>query len=310
MRLPLTVALALAASAVVSTARASDPSCTEQPTKFASERVGTKRTGMLLSAAASVQRSWAVFDTEEFDLVEVRRGAPVPRVFFAALPQDIHRLRAVQDKRNTFIRVLLPIILAVNERTAADRRYLLEIRRRIGGGETLPARDEKWLQALAKRYNALSRAKLVDWVALIERVDVVPPSLALAQSIVETGWGASAPARRLNALFGMIGGDGTDTAKLAAFENLYDSVAAYTHNLNTFKAYRAFRRKRAALRVEGKSPEGHALAMTLQGYSELGFIYTRRIQALIESESLSAFEDVQLRPSACTKAERASASVR
>jgi Bax protein len=137
----------------------------------------------------------------------------------------------------------------------------------------------------------------------------VPPSLALAQSIVETGWGTSPPARRSNALFGMIGGDGTDTAKLAAFENIYASIAAYAHNLNTFGAYRDFRRQRAALRVEHKSPEGHALAMTLQRYSELGFIYTRHIQAVIEKESLSAFDDAQLRPSACTTAERASASL-
>jgi Bax protein len=242
----------------------------------------------------SVKRVAAVFDTQEFNLAAVRRGARVPRVFVAALPEDIDQLRTVNDKRNTFIRTLLPMILAVNERIATERRYLVELRRRADAGETLPPADEAWLKTIAERYKITSRGRKIDWVSLLERVDVVPPSLALAQSIVETGWGASPPARRSNALFGMIGGDGTDTAKLAAFESLYESVAAYVHNLNTYLAYGDFRKQRAALRVEGKAPEGHALALTLQRYSELGLDYTRHIQAVIEKERLAPFDGAQL----------------
>src|SRR5262249_36951738 len=156
--------------------------------------------------------------------------------------QDIDQLKTVEEKRNTFIRALLPMILAVNERIAADRRYLIELRRRIDSGETLPPLDEAWLRAIMERYKVTSRGKRIDWVTLLERIDVVPPSMALAQAIVETGWGSSPPARRSNALFGMIGGDGTDTAKLAGFETLYASVAAYVHNLNTYPAYIDFRR--------------------------------------------------------------------
>ena len=242
----------------------------------------------------SVKRFAATLETHDFSLAAVRSGARVPRVFVAALPQDIDQLRTVNDKRNTFIRAVLPMILAVNERIAAERRYLAELRRRIDAGETLPPADQAWLTAVAERYKVSTKAKTLDWVALLERVDVVPPSLALAQSIVETGWGSSAPARRSNALFGMIGGDGTDTAKLAAFETLYASVAAYVHNLNSFPAYTDFRRQRAALRVEGKPPDGRALATTLLRYSELGIEYTRHIQAVIEKESLSPFDDAQL----------------
>ena len=147
---------------------------------------------------------------------------------------------------------------------------------------------------MADRYKINGKSGKIDWVALLERVDTVPASLALAQSIVETGWGASAPARRSNALFGMIGGDGTDTARLAGFDSLYASVAAYVHNLNTYGAYGDFRRQRAAQRVEGRAPDGHALANTLQRYSELGAEYTRHIQGVIEREGLRLFDHSQL----------------
>ena len=91
-----------------------------------------------------------------------------------------------------------------------------------------------------------------------------------------------------------IGGDGTDTAKLAGFETVYASVAAYVHNLNTYGAYADFRKQRAQLRSDGKAPDGQTLAITLQRYSELGLEYTRHIQGVIEKESLRPFDDSQL----------------
>lgn len=248
----------------------------------------------LLLLDNSVKKFSAALENHEFNLAAVRRGARVPRVFVATLPQDIDQLRTANEKRDTFIRAILPMILAVNERIAAERRYLLELRRRAEAGEALPAADQAWLAALSDRYKINGKNRKLDWAALLERVDVVPPSLALAQSIVETGWGASAPARRSNALFGMIGGDGTDTAKLAAFETLYASVAAYVHNLNTFGAYTDFRRQRGVLRNDGKAPDGQVLAITLQRYSELGLEYTRHIQGVIDKESLKPFDESQL----------------
>jgi Bax protein len=242
----------------------------------------------------SVKKFSAALDNHEFSLAAIRRGARVPRVFVASLPQDIDQLRTPNEKRETFIRAVLPMILAVNERIAIERRYLLELKRRADAGEMLPAADEAWLRALSDRYKINGKSRKFDWAALLERVDVVPPSLALAQSIVETGWGSSPPARRSNALFGMIGGDGTDTAKLAGFETVYASVLAYVHNLNTYGAYGDFRRQRALLRNDGKTVEGHVLAITLQRYSELGLEYTRHIQGVIEKESLKSFDESQL----------------
>jgi len=78
----------------------------------------------LLFIDNSVKRVSATFDTQEFNLAAVRRGARVPRVFVAMLPADIDQLKTVEDKRNTFIRTLLPMILAVNERIAALQNKL------------------------------------------------------------------------------------------------------------------------------------------------------------------------------------------
>jgi Bax protein len=232
----------------------------------------------------------AALDSREFSLVAVRAGAPVPRIIVAAMPPDIGAIATVEGKRSAFIRSMLPLILAANERIEEERRYLVELKQRHEAGKALAPTDQAWLALLAQRY----KTKPGDWAALLERVDIVPPSLAIAQSIVESGWGSSAPARRMNALFGMIGGDGTTTAVLASYRSAYDSVAAYTHNLNTLFAYGTFRKLRQQMRDDGRRPDGQALAGTLLRYSELGAEYTRHIQLVIQKEDLAAFDAARL----------------
>jgi Bax protein len=68
----------------------------------------------------------------------------------------------------------------------------------LRAGEKLDAVDRLWLMVAADRY----RVDAEDLAALARRMDVIPPSLALAQAAVESGWGTSRFAREGNALFG------------------------------------------------------------------------------------------------------------
>lgn len=229
-------------------------------------------------------------DSNEFRLVSVRHGAPVPRVFVAAMPQDMGAITSLETKRSAFIRTVLPLILTANERIAAERTYVRELRLRWELGRRPSPADQAWLTALVQRY----KVRDGDWDALLERVDEIPVSLALAQTILESGWGGSVVARRNNSLFGMIGGDGTDPARHAMHASLLESVSSYAHNLNIHPAYAAFRKVRARMRAESRALESHQLAATLLPYSELGAEYTRMVQALIAKEELIAFDNARL----------------
>src|SRR3546814_5756644 len=83
------------------------------------------------------------------------------------------------DLKRAFIKVMLPHILRENERIMADRERLEKLADRMRLGDSLSGRDQRWLDQLADRYGLDS----VDANELLERVDVVPPGLALAQSI-------------------------------------------------------------------------------------------------------------------------------
>lgn len=247
-------------------------------------------TRISLEVAGTVRDANAMFDARDFDLEAVRGGAAVPRVFITAMPADVAAIPTVEGKRVFFFRALLPAILAVNERIEQDRKHLNYVQSRLERGLEITEADRAWLAGLAKQY----KTKDGDIAELLKRVDIVPPSLAIAQAIIETGWGASAAARRLNALYGQIGGDGTSTARLASFANIQDSVAAYVANLNTHFAYGGFRDLRAKMRADGQPIDAERLAATLTRYSELGAVYTREVQGLIRRERLAEYDAARL----------------
>ncbi len=57
-------------------------------------------------------------------------------------------------------------------------------------------------------------------------------------------------------------------------------------NLNTHRAYSAFRQQRAVLRRQNKLLSGLALTSTMINYSELGATYVKTLQALIRTNYL------------------------
>ncbi len=226
----------------------------------------------------------------------------VPRHFPGAFPEHIHRLESADERKRIFNRSLLPLVLRANESITADRQAILAMRDRwLTEGLGLTPRDQFWLARLAARYGVAH----ADFDALLRRVDIIPPSLALAQAAEESGWGTSRFAREGNAIFGQYTfneGAGLIPARrdvgkrhvIKAFAVLHDSVASYMRNLNSHPAYEGFRDRRASLRAENRDMGGLALAATLTRYSERGSAYVKTIQAIIRVNDLTRFDQSRL----------------
>jgi Bax protein len=259
----------------------------------------TTASGQLLRGGISA--AWLADYHRElgYSLDDVRRaGQPVPRVMLAELPMDLAKIEPTPLRKQLFIEGLLPIVLGVNERIASDRDRLVALLARQKAGEATSGRDKAWLEELAMRYGSMDAGEL------LRRVDVVPPSLAIAQAAIESGWGSSRFARQGNALFGqrVYGPSGMQPAGLTAdagfgvrdFKTLGAAVAAYADNLNSFSAYDALRAKRASLRAQGQLPDGLSLAGTLLRYSELGGDYVAQVRELIRINGLGALDKARL----------------
>jgi Bax protein len=166
----------------------------------------------------------------------------------------------------------------------------LKLRDRVKAGGALSGDDEDWLDALAEHYG-VDDDPPDSFPELARRVDAVPPSLAIGQAALETGWGTSRVAHRGQAMFGQMVATGSSVRR---FEHLAHAVEAYALNLNTHKAYGRFRAKRADMRSRGLAPDGYELALSLGSYSERKMDYVRDVRGIIKANKFRPLDQARL----------------
>ena len=242
------------------------------------------------------------FSRINYDFHAVRNGKrPVPRLFVNSLPKDMRAIRVVERRKELFFKSVLPLVLQVNDEIRSDRARLVSLRTARANRIKTSAADRLWLAAMADRYK-VDRDELTE---MIRRVDIIPPSLGLAQAAEESGWGTSRFVIEGNALFGQwtvdndqglvpADRDANKTHKIKAFDSLLDGVRAYARNLNTHRAYRHFRSSRAQLRHGGSVLDGLSLSADLTSYSERGEKYVESIQNLIRANRLEKLDRAKL----------------
>ena len=233
-----------------------------------------------------------------YSLTEVRQGVAVPAIRVERVPEDLNT-KDGNERKALFIGALLPVVLEVNQRVLAERDQLLSIRDRLTAGVPLTPLATRWLNDLADRYD--TTPDKID--ELLKRVDIVPPSMAIAQGGVESGWGTSVAARVGNSLFGQIQSVGRHSVAVPwrpgsgmpqPFSNVGEAAEAYVINLNTHPAYAAFRNERAAMRSRGEAPDGYQLVGQLLRYSEMGGEYVRFVRLIMRENSLRDFDGARL----------------
>lgn len=239
------------------------------------------------------------FERIGYELSAIGHGLAVPRIILAKVPRDLAVLDTGEMRKSVFLRLMLPIILQVNEEVFEDRRKVIDLRRRVRLGIPAGPAEQAWLDEMFGRYGA----KNGDLGDLLRRLDAIPPSLALAQAAEESGWGTSRFAKDGNAVFGqwtfgrgMVPRGASADAKhrIRQFDTLADSARAYVHNLNTHAAYAEFRSHRASLRQTGRPLDGYALAGTLSRYSERGPDYIAALRSIIRGNDLKTFDTARL----------------
>ena len=238
------------------------------------------------------------FRDASYTLASIRAGEPVPPIKLTKVPDDLANKDGTARKL-LFITALLPLVLEVNQRVLAERDQLLYLRDKLATPDGISPIERIWLEQLADRYGT----GIDNLDELARRVDIVPPSMAIAQSGVESGRGTSFAARNGNALFGQIQAGGQHAVSVSwqpgagmpqPFANVGEATDAYVSNLNTHAAYAAFRTERAMLRKRGEPLEGFRLVGQLAHYSELGLSYIQFVRQMIRENDLGDLDKAKL----------------
>ncbi|QDP01599.1 glucosaminidase domain-containing protein [Thalassotalea sp. PS06] len=252
--------------------------------------------------AASLDELFALYELLNYHPVDWHRNEQaVPRITFAKLSpswvSDTRKL-PVSVKKSLFFKLMMPLILMSNEAILQERQQ----------AESRSLNDPKLVE-MALKYEVIgsSRAEITEAQRqrLLSRVDIIPPSLALAQAAEESGWATSRFTLEGHAYFGQwdYSGNGMVPKQqrkelgnygLARFSSPLESVQGYMLNLNTVSAYNEFRALRRQLRDTDQAITGLELVDTLTEYSERGEAYTRSIRGLISYNELHYFDNAYL----------------
>ena len=255
------------------------------------------------TVSLNAQTTLNLFEDLGYDLKGVRAGQKVKPIYLTKLPKDLKNLGDTRQKRDLFIKILLPLILDENHKITQDRRKLFQI---IGKSFNTVG-ERVWLKRRFKEYKIDDQ----DLAKLKMRMDIIPVSIAIAQAANESGWGTSRFALEGNALFGQWtwskkgispkNKDPNKSHKILQFQILKASVRAYKNNLNTHNAYQEFREARAKLREEDKKINGLELTKYLERYASIGVKYVQILEDIIEKNSLTDFDEANLLPTRLTK---------
>ncbi|MBB5322494.1 glucosaminidase domain-containing protein [Marinobacter oulmenensis] len=223
---------------------------------------------------------------------------PLPAWAKAPLP-DFTGHRDVTERKVAFFSFLYPRIVLANSRILIERDYL----EHLAGKDTLNQDEQQWLDGQAKRLRVkASSGSTAQFDLLRKRLDIIPPSLIMAQAANESAWGTSRFATQGYNLFGQwcfsrgcglvpqsrVQGADHEVAK---FSSPYFSLRSYIQNLNRHPAYQHVRDIRLEDRRTNRALSGIDLAGGLESYSERGDEYIREIRAMIRHNNLTFYDE-------------------
>ena len=240
-----------------------------------------------------------LFKSTNYSLDDVRKNKLVKPISLTLLPTEITKIENVKKRKDFFIQIILPLVIAENNNIKLDRKKLFIILNKNKNSKA----EQSWLNSKFKQYGVTNK----DLATLKVRMDEIPTSMIIAQAAKETGWGTSRFAQEGNALFGQwtwsgegikpANADKDTTHKIMKFNVLQASVKAYQRNLNTHSSYRNFRSARAEMRDNGEKLDSTALTEYLDSYAETGKEYVKALQQIIRQNNLADFDDAKLLPS-------------
>lgn len=205
------------------------------------------------------------------------------------------------ERKSLFLNYFYPLIKENNSVIAKQRQTILTLQQKAIDNE-LSWWQKIQVNSLATRYNIdnFDSESQSAWKELLMRVNIIPPSMALAQAAKESGWGTSRFASDGSNYFGQwcykpgcgLIPKARKTGKsheVAVFNSAKESVQAYMHNINTHQAYDELRAIRAKLQKTGKHLSGLDLLQGLHAYSERGQIYVKELESMIQFNQLEKF---------------------
>ncbi len=208
-----------------------------------------------------------------------------------SFPSSYYKLNTTETKKY-FFKYFNKRITIENKKILKERAFILSLNK--NKNLSINSNEYKKLQKIKNKYKI---SHLYNYKQYLTRIDIIPPSLALAQAATESGWGKSRFFKQAKNIFG----HWTYNAKIGMlplrrdkgkkhfiriFPSLQASIEAYMLNLNRTRAYSKFRLNRKKMRDSNKFINGLILSKIMSKYSGIGHSYVTILISIIKKNNL------------------------
>ena len=167
--------------------------------------VTEKKDGALYVKSANTAEAEELFTQYGFNQFS-KINFKFPRIYFLHFPSDWKEIPESDEKNTVFIKILMPLILKVNESVLAERAEVERMFNKTENQQKLTAEEQTLLDNLAQKYDAFTRLKdeekhKVLLKQLLLKIDAVPPSILIATAGIYSNWGMSRLATQGNSLY-------------------------------------------------------------------------------------------------------------
>ncbi len=239
---------------------------------------------------------------KEKNLWEVALLREIPPIIFSNYPSNFHTLEDMVTRKKAFLHTLLPTALVALKEVREEKKRLNKIISTINiplEAIHFSIKNKHWQPPLSSSeinfiIDLTQKYKTKKAQKLLNRVDVVPISLILGQSAIESSWGGSRFARIGNNLFGIwtwkekgiIPNEREEgmTHKVRIYDSILDSVRSYILTLNRVPAYKQFRKLRKL------TNDSIILAQGLLLYSARRELYVQEVRSVISKNNLQNYD--------------------
>ncbi|MGN0919172.1 MAG: hypothetical protein ACI4OR_00190 [Alphaproteobacteria bacterium] len=223
----------------------------------------------------STEKEIAPKTTEELRELFQTSSKELPRVFVQKLPFDF----AQSGDKELYSKVITALILRENEQILNERILFLLLKDKADKGQAWTSQEQAYFDYLVDKYDAIVLKTVPTKINdLFLKIDEIPPSLAIAQTALDTDFGK----QNMASPFGQQGWLDNQTYAPIQYENLSDAVKAYVIEMNATPNYDDWRRIRNK-HTHQQTPKGASyMAGGLRTYRPEDTAYIEKIRILMK----------------------------
>lgn len=218
--------------------------------------------------------------------------------FGKGFPNEYYEITDTNEAKNYFFNHMYEIIAKENNKIKDERHFVKEMLSSNILNIDFDSANFRELLEIKQKYKIKNIYTLEEY---LKKIDIIPPSLAIAQAAAESAWGKSRFVRDANNIFGHWTYDSEigllpkkrslgSSHFIRIFKNIKESTYSYMLNLNRNLAYKSFQEKRHEQRKKGLKPDGLTLSQTMLNYSGIAQDYLVLLENLILSNNLQEYD--------------------